>query len=464
MKTKLNKTRGFTLVELTVVMALIGIVFLTVGNLLNFSIKSQKKVYNEYQLQSDMRIASQVVTEQIRSSSAIFMLNENQFKVNDLKEGWNYFALSSDKKQMVQYIWDSESPPHKIKPLVGFQSDLVFNMAFDKPKDDSLLATFELSAYLANSDNRKLTLKSDINAINSVVVDDSGTLTYPAVALAYRTDEIPSSEQIKVAVTMVLDTSGSMSFDMAGNPSPGYSGYNSYIFDANDVRIDHLRNRGQNLIDKFADMGNVDVSIIPFSKESKILTIPSGSGSNGFYNAKDNKESLKRLISGLSADGGTNTGDGIRRSYYQHLDYNTNNSGKVLNYTILLVDGNPTYYTKISSNNSNYYTGADVAQYIGGSGNDSSQTVSMEYIKELGNTLIKNADVDIKTFVIGFTAEPSEVSRAESIAIDHSTHPTNQARKGYYYSATNADQLSEVFDSIADKILEDVWHIYGPNR
>jgi prepilin-type N-terminal cleavage/methylation domain-containing protein len=430
---------GVTLIELIIVISLIGIIVAVATRMIVFSVNSQERISTEYQIQSDMRIASEVVNQEVRHASAVFMLNQDQYTdSSDLKDGWNYFATSDDHKEIVHYKWDEISGTHNISSLAEAQSGISYKLSFKRLNSDDKVVKFKLDGYLDRTGNPKVTIESMLDALNSVVVDDLGTTPNPAISLAYRSEDIPDPEKIKVAVTLVLDKSGSMGYQMGGGNT--------------DIRIDVMRTKSKELIDIFADMDNVYISLVPFSTYAD---------AEDFKKAEDEAADLKSDINGLTAGGGTNAGDGLRRSYYKHYNFNSSETDRVLNYTILLMDGNPTYYPM--RDGSEYY-GELNSIYTGGNGS-TSYTESARYIENFANNIIKNQSgtdaLYMKTFVIGFTGVPAEVTRAEAIANYH-TDSSDERIKGMYYPATNSDELEEVFKSIADFILSETWHIYGP--
>lgn len=445
---KYKMRSGFTLIELIIAMSFIVVVISLAGTMMIFSTKSQAAVSKEFQIQSDMRLASEVVNQQLRYSTAVFMLNEHQYKdSSDLKNGWNYFTLSDDSKEIVHYVWDKGTNTHKKTSMVKAQDNILFKLNFNGVVTDSRMINFKLDGSVGGGS--KVSVSTVLNALNAAVVDDSGTPLSPAVALAYRLEDIPDSEKVRVAVTMVLDKSGSM-----GDPMGGAGAGSS------SIRISVMKEKAKELIDTFANMDNVYVSLIPFSTNAN--------NPGAFLKAKDNKTNLKNSIDSLSANGGTNAGDGLRRSYYRHVDY-VDPSYEVLHYTILLMDGNPTFWPKKSG--ADYFGTGDISNStgdMGGTGSDTSTSNinnSMSYIQSFSNNYIKKNDssqkVFMKTFVIGFTGVTAEVSRAQDIANYHS-HSTDDRIKGMYYAAANSSDLETVFNSIVDYILKETWHIYGP--
>lgn len=442
---RFKSKRGITLIELIIAISLVAMIIGTAGTIMVFSMRSQDVVSREYQVQADMRVASEVVNQQVRHATAVFMLNEDQFTDSgDLKDGWNYFALSDDQQEIVQYTWNEISGTHEVKELVKEQPNLFYGMSFHSVLSEERMVEFNLTGHLDNGGSVKVSISSILNALNSAVVDDSGTLMAPAIALAYRSEDIPDPEKIKVAVTMVLDKSGSMGYEMGDGNT--------------DIRMTIMKEKASELIDTFADMDNVYVSLVPFSANAN--------NPGAFLKASDHKDALKTSINGLIANGGTNAGDGLRRSYYRHVDLNSAEVDKVLNYTILLMDGNPTYWPSLNGS-AHYYGTGNISNSTGDMGGNGSTSIdgSMDYIEAFSNGYIKKNDhtqtVFMKTFVIGFTAVPEQVTRAEEIATYHN-HNLDDRIKGIYYAATSSEELEQVFSSIAEYILQETWHIYGP--
>jgi len=457
---KRNNNRGFTLVEIIITCALVGVVAMAIMPMIRFAGRAQQITSEEYTLQTQMRIASESITQHMRHATVGFTVTEEQYD-SGRTPGWSYFALENDNRRIMHYQWNPATNNHVATTIVAEQPNVSYNLVFSQNQPGSKLIAFQLDGFVDGDEQFKMSVTSDLMALNSVVVQDAGTAMAPAVALAYREDDTPvpqtlvTQTPVKVAVALVLDTSGSMSFDMNGNEPPGYPYYGSIPpHNTGDVRIAHLRAKANELIDKFAEMGNVSVSIIPFSANAN--------NPGAFRDATANAADLKAQINGLNASGGTNVGDGMRRAYYRLKEFDDATTDEVMSYMILLVDGNPTYYS--TNNNGTHQTGSGNISNLSGNGGDSSSNInaSMAYVSTIGSQLITGGTVDITTFVIGFTANSSEVSRARSIAETYCTHATDPDRKGTYYAATSSVELADVFDTITQIILEQTWHVYGP--
>lgn len=448
-----NTRKGFTLIELLIVLAIMGGVFTTAGTMLSFSTRSHRIIEEEFQIQSSIRLASQVVSNYIRESSALFMLNDTQFNSNNLKDEWDYFALSPDKTQVIQYKWDDVSRTHKSIVMTDSYPGIVYSLSFHKSHNDSVLGGFSIKA-VSTSGHIKVGIDNELSSLNSVVVDNTGNVNNPAVALAYRTHDIPDPSKPRISVTLVIDKSGSMAWNLAGDTlTNGYSNSNS--------RLSIMRARTLDLINELEKIGNVYIAVVPFDSFAN----KSGSYHN-LYNISTDKATIDNLVNGINvASGGTNIGDAMRRAYYIHNSFKTSNTGNLLHYNIQLMDGNPTYWTETSSGNYYYSDGNVTNSNLKGTGQETEANMnnSMNYVIGVGNNLYKLGNVQIKTFVIGFAADTDNISRLSNIA-GYVTSSTNSSIVGQYYEANSSEALEQVYRDISRKIEMDAWHIFGPNN
>lgn len=443
-----------------VTIVLIGLVIGLANIFFNFSFISEKKTEEEFTLQADVRHASEVLNNAIRNASVTFTLPESIFE-GTKKKKWNYFGIE-DGKEIVQYTWDEITQAHNRKVLLAAQNDMTYNLAFKADETGSKLIQFLLGCTPAGKEGKKIEIESELSALNSIAVDDGGSEDNPAVAIAYRSDPKPSpevistQEEVTIAVALVLDDSGSMDYDMNGK-SPG-----SWGFDNNKVRKNIMKEEAKKLITNFIDKGNgnIKVSIIPFADHAN--------NTGAMLDCAANKNQLLTKINGLDASGGTNTGDALRRAYYKLKEYNeANSSEEIVNYIILLTDGNPTRRSSTNAHSFNAQTNDQNCTYVSGSGQETEQNLNdcMDYVDLIGQNLVVGnpySYLNIRTFVIGFSAVPSNITRARDIAEDCCTSGTNPIRRGTYYEAGSAIELENVFKSITTTILQETWHIYGP--
>jgi prepilin-type N-terminal cleavage/methylation domain-containing protein len=455
-----KRQAGFTLIELMVTVVLIGMVIGLAGVFFNFSFTSEKKVEDEFSLQASMRRASETLNNSIRKATVTFTLTKDVFK-GTKKDKWNYFGVENGT-DVVQYIWDGTK--HERIVLLKAETGISYNLYFKQNTPGSKLIEFTLECVPNGNDNKKITVKTELSALNSVAVDNGGSAEDPAVAIAYRSDPTPTPENVSIAVSLVLDTSGSMDRDMGGHDPP----------QSGDRRITILKRSACSLIDTFAKYRNFKVSLIPFSSSANGLKAMADCTTTAAA------ATIKTNINALYADGATNTGDGLRQAYYQLEAYNTANASstkKIANYIILLTDGNPTLMTVIKEYDYTDWWGikhykyttqkttSGQCDYTDGSGSDAdSDNVNycMGYVRTIGEQLVVGKSLDINTFVIGFSAKQTEISRANDIAGYCTANPANPVRTGKYYLATDQASLDQAFGSIATTILQETWHIYGP--
>lgn len=149
----------------------------------------------------------------------------------------------------------------------------------------------------------------------------------------YSCESKDKKEQInnkgKKKIVLAIDTSGSMDKNIS-----------NIVFESkekNISRLDSVKEVSKDFVDKFKDDENTEIAIVRYSGKADVVL---DNSNKVFLSSKDN-ETIKKRINSLKADGGTNIGDGIRKSY-SILDKCDKDSKK---YMILMTDGVPTAYT-----------------------------------------------------------------------------------------------------------------------
>ncbi len=308
----MNSKKGITLIELIIVMALLGIVLTSAYSMLIFSNRVHVKAVDEFDLQSSFRLVTEHTNRITRFSTALFTIPQSSFRENNLSDGWNYIGIIDNAIVAFEYVGTGV---HKKKVLVPADPNISYKIVFTKSNSDpeERVLGFFIQAFingnLSNMDEDgnpigHINLLSEAESLNSLQIIYKGTPTDPAVALAYRSEDRNAPEyQIErpvAQVAMVLDTSGSMAWNLNGS--------STYI--VQDRRITKLIYSARNLIDKFAaSQQSVNISLIPFDTNAN--------NPGSFYDAATQTSTLKTGINNLSAVGGTNTGDGLRRGYHR---------------------------------------------------------------------------------------------------------------------------------------------------
>ena len=447
----MKNKKGITIVEMIVVIGLIVMVLAIVGSFMKFSFISQKTSADEYKIQGDMRLATEIINNQVRNATVAFTLPQSRFANHGDFPIWSYFGVENNK-YIVQYYSDGTTQTKRI--LFTAAEGVSYDLNFVKNTDNPKLLEYTLVASFDSNNKSKITINSKVEALNSVAVDEGGSVDTPATSIAYKTEPIPVAERATVAVALVLDNSGSMDYIMGGTGT-----------DRNEYRKDILKQNAVKLINTFSSMGNVNVCVIPFADNAN--------NTNGWKNSTNatDKVSILSAINGINGNGGTNTGDGMRRAYYKLVEFDAANTGKkVLNYMVLLTDGNPTYYSGTTDPDA-WYNPEYVAQidsnsasYIWGNGGEtvSNINLSTNYVNTIGKTLTVGKTINIKSYAIALTGISTEVTRVRNIAEYACTVNNNPDRIGKYFLAESSDALAAAFKEISDTVLKDQWHISGP--
>lgn len=228
-------------------------------------------------------------------------------------------------------------------------------------------------------------------------------------------------------IMLVVDTSRSMEWavdkdDVKGNPS----------------RLDLTKTALNNFIEKFKNYKDVKIGLVTYSSKGEIYS----NNENYFFSPSD-MDSLKNKIGTLTANGGTNLGDGIRRATWA---LSSNKDAK--KYIVLMTDGEPTFFSYKYNDDYGkyvYYTELDNKDVVTNSYNDEER--GLVYSKLMASALRENKDLDIKTFAIGFS-KGANVDKLKEIA---------DSAGGTYLDATANDEeaINNVYMGIADKIKAD---------
>lgn len=484
MKICYKSRKGFTLVEMIMVISLLTLIITVVFSIFSFTNNAQNMTNIEYDIQSQIRVVSQVINTNVRFTSALFALPEIT-NISSLK-GWNYITTTNidangygDK--VVEYLYDDSDPSNptwRTNVIVESKANIKYNLNFIKENDYDVDKLIKFTISIKNFETGvERELETEVEALNSLQIIDRGSTNNLSKIICYRMDDRPLSAQ--AAISMVLDKSGSMNDDLNGN-STG---------DDSKRRINILKTKSENLVDSLSDRDNIMINIVPFSSSANnpkdYLTNIEGASYTAnaydkFLNASSDNTDLKADINKLSAFGGTNTGDGIRRGYYNlvtHYDYNMNinSDTEIKNYMVILVDGVSTFYTVKSKSDRSHVLDNQLkidSRYLdrGGTvnnaaqvaGNGSSLDAGAEaYITAIGNK-VKNASSigGITTYVIGFSNKTADHGSLDNIGA--ATGAVESPANKKFFIATNDSELEGIFNMIKEDINRDLWHIYGP--
>lgn len=514
--------KGFTLAELLLALGLMSMIILITVNLMIFSMKTSESTITEYSIQQNIRLMSQKINNIIRDSSGLFILYREDGK--KLTEEWNYIMVSDDGTRLVEYVWDYANKKHTPKDLLGGEDSDDIKLEFTRLVDiDGEYVDDATIAEDTNSDKvlkfkvdiifngKKRSISSILEARNALQVIDRSYINI-GNTLAYRSDSrLSDGSNSQAVVSMVIDTSGSMRYTLRGGSANDGSSNT-----ANHSREKLMKQEAIRLLDGLSEKPNIHMGIAAFNSTANGPSEMKLTGKGADYNY------LKNQISNINTDysrntnlGGTNTGDGIRRGYYQIKEFNEDprNMNKTnKNFMIILVDGVTTFASvhevksqeiSFRSHQGNYVTKDGLRYeydrtvrnflwstyyykhvdpiYVEGNSNISPQwlksdnvksgtgsfygngqrtdTISEMYVDRMGE-LVKSykegTNEEITVYVIGFSALESDHGSLEDIAM--ATRGDKDIHK-----AGDSEALERILRSIQKEINDSLWHIGGPN-
>lgn len=495
------RRKGFTLVELVIVLGLASVIILGSVNLVLLGTRTQKVTVDEYTLQSGIRRATEQVNQIVRYSKAVFAVPKTFIESASVMDpGWNYLMVSQDKKSIVIMRYNDETGEWVEETVVEPVENILFDLRFYKDEDagSDTVMKYVISAYFTDSKGQitaeKALFESTVEAVNSVQVVGKGTVASPSIALAFRGDGQTSGRgKNEIAyITIVVDVSGSMNETPDGGGDVNQETPDSRIAYLRKALVGDKKNPESGIIQMFAKEENIFVSLIPFSTTANHPNPIAYSASGGDYKIyevyqKAQGKELIEKVKALKAYGGTNTGDALRRAYYMHSDFRTKMSidekTRVHHYMIVLVDGETTYEVRKGtwgrhsvlfwrwkfSPSSQYYLDPGNIKIVKDddptsdpgvnyciTGDGRTVIYNSPHVSAAGN-MIKNFEegTGIRSYLIGYAADLS--THVDFIGNAIGTDPDHI----YRYDDEDFD-LEEVFKSIANDIMADFWILSGP--
>lgn len=237
---------------------------------------------------------------------------------------------------------------------------------------------------------------------------------------------------------------------------------NHKAYESYTTKIHELKKAAKNFIDSLTstkidgqtpDVKNLKIGMVSYNNSGYIdeglVQVTDLDRKNN-----DNINELKDIIDNLSADGGTNTGDGLRKAAY--LLNEENEANKTV---IFMGDGEPTYY---SSNNyieyfRDYYTVLDnrntgiYPPYLKGAGNSDLNGYCLEYATTIGN-LIKNKNYNI--FSVGYGLGDENSASNKKMRQIHESMVGISSGENSTFFVSDEGAIDKVFKEIADTIIK----------
>ncbi len=247
-KAGLNNSKGITLVELVVSLAILGIVLSVIFSLFIYGTKSFSIGTNQYDVQSEARLTTDALIEELRFATSLEILDVSLINTPILQEdGFNYIYISGGDLYKVTY--DAVADTHTTMITQGNYDEAL--SAFTYVNDSTLsLAIFSESnnqSYNVQTEVSLLNLKSGVNAIIGssdlglkYKKNDNGSVGVAGPAA-------PTNHTLTVAVSSGGTATGSGSFhlnqsvNISATANSGYqfvnwtapAGFAGYLVDAN---------------------------------------------------------------------------------------------------------------------------------------------------------------------------------------------------------------------------------------
>lgn len=291
-------------------------------------------------------------------------------------------------------------------------------------------------------------LKVDFSANpNPVVVGEDVDITCTITPQPF---EIARPEK---EIVLVLDVSGSMSDRISDK-----------------TKMESAKEAARNFVDKMKTVDNLKIGIVAFSsygiinpKEKTTYILDKTYGENFYqtygYNliSSSDTTTLNNIINNLGAEGGTNTGDGLRNAAYL-LNKSSSNANKTI---VLMSDGLPTFLTSRSRDIQydwwySYYVYSkenyvDITKATGGypnnSGDGTADNGDSAYAKEIG-AIIKQKGYNIYSIGYGLGN-----SNSTSNKLLKSIHESMGGTTGNFF-ADDSGSIDAIFNNIGDKIID----------
>lgn len=176
---KLNQ-KGLTLIELLATIVILTIVASLAFSAYKFGVNAFQRANEKSELQDEVRIASHVITSQIRFASEVQLLNACP-KSFDL--GFNYICFNSNDSSIEEHVYDTASATHVTRRIVtkNVKDPITFSVEFGKTSS-SILAY----KIISNKNQQRFEVNSEVSLLNielnKKTITTVGTSAYHALA------------------------------------------------------------------------------------------------------------------------------------------------------------------------------------------------------------------------------------------------------------------------------------------
>ncbi len=502
---KKRERRGFSLVELCIVLAVMSLVVMLSVSLLSLSMRgfTASRQMMDVAMQ-DADFAARICTA-VRKSGTSFTIPERSFTEDKLTAGWNYLGLmhdvripasasrtgqeisSADALVYIEYAGDLEpsglpdnavvlhtADGYFIQYIIGHNyTDSVgvthtYSLVFTPTDPENHAAqtiSYSFRTSSGEEDRTGVAIETVLEAVNAIQVVYQGSASNPAMAIAFRSDFIPtlsagaiSSSKLRGTVILVLDVSSSMTATSGGQS-----------------RISVLKSTAKAFIDELSENNELNILITVFSGFANKLTdfdsrvCPSPCLT--LANAYDDHDRLIKTIDGVKTAQYTNLGDGLRVVYHELEKHPEIMEDPI--FLLVLTDGEVNAstcvkkassggwgywggYNQVSYGESDFYYGSDT--YTGSSFENryvcnyqSTATLGRKYFQYFGRLI--NDKYQPQTYLVSMYSGMSDGDKRALQQVFTSSEA---------FDASSLTQFTEVFEQINQNIASAMWAFEGP--
>ncbi|KOA21412.1 von Willebrand factor type A domain protein [Clostridium homopropionicum DSM 5847] len=441
------------------------------------------KANNKNQINKIYEEIAKAISSTISTEANFYLTVPNGIEVTNLPEGLEYNdgAISGTVKTINYSIEDDGNNGggndyYKAEPVnfsISFKGKITntsliqqdYKITGESTYLSYVVSDKEYKHYFNDVDikiNNKVTLKAPIKTTQALAsgVDKDKLKVNDSFNINYTIDPSEGIEKIKndslykknKEIILVVDTSGSMAWDINGNNVTGnrvycseeeakkhtnwgrervwtfwpyYYEWRYYYINSQDSRLNLAKDAIDIFLNKFQNDSKTNIGLVTYSDKA--------------YIKKDFGDNISSQDVG-DAEGGTNTGDGLRKAYY--MLKNSNDADK---YIVLLTDGAPTSYSV--GRNDSYYNynyildNSENYKVFGGYSYDKPEAT--EYAKEMMEKINNDTSTKINTFLVGFT------SGADSSALNEIANASENVK---VIQATSSSEIQQVYNGIAEEI------------
>lgn len=159
---KSSCSRGFTLVEVLITVAILAVIMGVIGTLFVSGLKSFSLSQSNSDLQNDTRLSLEIIQNELRYAEKIFIVDGAEASGHP-EEGYSYIYLDEDKLTVMKFESLEEGYETMVLPGLYEKNQEVFEIIPDEVPAESLVMGIALNAKL---DENSFTLRTEMKMVN----------------------------------------------------------------------------------------------------------------------------------------------------------------------------------------------------------------------------------------------------------------------------------------------------------